>query len=262
LAQPNDLFWLIVWPVGLGFAVGLFGFFCTRFSHTCTYVGREGVARYTCNGDRDRLSLSEIFLFRDAVELRISQIRHYANGVYQNTAYTYTWTDVAKQKRFVINGSHRYEKVHPPGKQGAYFLVGFLAAKIEGYEKGNPPNTDAYHFALASELAWTLYLLNQCEAQLPLGGKITFRLKGNDAIKIAPNYLKLDVRGQVETLESRDIGDARIDQGTFVIEAADAQKGWFSSTGFYKFPYHDLGNAQLFLFLMDRLLGIQVHLSV
>jgi hypothetical protein len=104
-----------------------------------------------------------------------------------------------------------------------------------------------------------VYLLNQSEAQLTLGGKITFRLKGNDVIKIAPDYLKLDIRGQVEELSARDIGDARIDAGTFVIEAADAQKGWFSSTGVYKFPYHDLGNAQLFLFLMDKLLGIRVR---
>src|SRR5205807_398476 len=132
--------------------------------------------------------------------------RHYTNGVYQNTTYNYTWTDVAKQKRFLIQGSHRHEK-------------------------GSPPAKDPYHFALASELAWTVYLLNQSEAQLTLGGKITFRLKGNDVIKIARDYLKLDIRGRVEELSARDIGDARIDQGAFVIEAADAQKGWFSSTG-------------------------------
>jgi hypothetical protein len=234
LARPQSLFWLFIWPFGLGVLGGAIGFVCTTFSHSCTYVGREGVARYTCRGDRDRIVVSEVFLFRDAVELRIGQVRHYTNGVYQNTTYTYTWTDVAKQKRFVIQGSHRYEK-------------------------GNPPAKDPYHFALASELAWTVYLLNQSEAQLTLGGKITFRLKGNDVIKIAPDYLKLDIRGQVEELSARDIGDARIDAGTFVIEAADAQKGWFSSTGVYKFPYHDLGNAQLFLFLMDKLLGIRVR---
>jgi hypothetical protein len=233
-ARPQSLFWLIIWPFGLGAVGGAIGFVCTRFSHTCTYVGREGVARYTCRGDRDQISAREIFLFRDAVELRIGQVRHYTNGVYQNTTYTYTWTDVAKQKRFVIQGSHRHEK-------------------------GNPPAKDPYHFALASELAWTVYLLNQSEAQIALGGKITFRLKGNDQIKIARDYLKLDVRGQVEELSARDIGDARIEQGTFVIEAADAQKGWFSSSGVYKFPYHDLGNAQLFLFLMDKLLGLRVR---
>jgi hypothetical protein len=234
LARPQSLFWLVVWPFGLGAISGLIGFVCTAFSHSCTYVGRDGVARYTCRGDRDQLAKRELFLFRDADELRIAQVRHYTNGVYQNTTYTYTWTDVAKQKQFVIAGSHRNEKGHPPAK-------------------------DPYHFALASELAWTLYRLNQIDAQLTLGSKITFHLKGKDVIKIAPDYLKLDVRGAVEELSARDIGDARIDAGTVVIEAADAQKGWFSSIGVYKFPYHDLGNAQLFLFLMDKLLGIPVR---
>jgi hypothetical protein len=234
LARPEGLIWLLLWPVGLGLLGGLIGFFCTTFTHTCTYVGRDGVARFMCRGDRSRLAVQEVFLFRDAVELRISQVRHYTNGVYQQTAYTYTWTDVAKHKRHVISGSHRSEK-------------------------GNPPHKDFYHFAMRSELAWTVFLLNQSEAQLTMGGKITFRLKGDDVIRIGPNYLKLDIKGQVEELETRDIGDARIDQGTFMIEAADAKKGWFSSSGVYKFPYHDLGNAQLFLFLMDKLLGIQVR---
>ena len=71
----------------------------TGFSHTCTFVGKKGVARYKCSGNREQTS-GEVFLFEDATELRTAQTRHYTNGAYTGTNYTFTWTDVAGRTRF------------------------------------------------------------------------------------------------------------------------------------------------------------------
>ena len=39
----------------------------------------------------------------------------------------------------------------------------------------------------------------------------------------------------------------------------DAKEGWFSSHGVFKFPYGSLANAQLFLILMDKLVGVRIN---
>src|SRR5262249_41983960 len=156
--------------------------------HTCTYVGRDGIARFVCKGDRDTLSTHEVFLFRDATDLRIGQTRHYTNGVYQNTSYNYTWTDVAGVKRYVISGSHRSQA-------------------------GTPALKDPYYFATAGELAWTMSLLDHLQAQLTLGGAIPFQLKGGDHLRVAPGHLTLCLGGQTAELDAQDIAAMNINQG-------------------------------------------------
>src|SRR5262249_51451932 len=74
--------------IGIGMVI-----LCTGFKHTCPYVGKEGVARYTCKGSRDNVT-GRVFTFKDAAELRTQQTRHYTNNVYQGTNYTFTWSDL------------------------------------------------------------------------------------------------------------------------------------------------------------------------
>jgi hypothetical protein len=233
LASVRNPFWIVFWPLllgGIGLAIGLLS---TGFKHTCSYVGFNGVARFVCSSDRDRLSTEEVFLFRDATELRTSQTLHYTNGVYQNTSYRYQWSDVSGRVCYLISGSH-------------------------GSEKNTPALTDPFYFALAAEAAWTGYLWSQVQAQLTLGGTVVFGLSGNDWVRVGPGYLQFNLKGERSRCEAQDIAAARIHQGMFTIKRIDAEEGWFSSTGVYKFPYNSLANAQLFIFLLDRVAGIRL----
>src|SRR4051794_39269516 len=71
----GNLFFAVLIPLGLAVIGGLIAWYYTGFSHTCSYVGREGVARFTCSGSRDHISKEEVFEFRNATELRTRLVR-------------------------------------------------------------------------------------------------------------------------------------------------------------------------------------------
>jgi hypothetical protein len=225
---------LLLVPLALGSIGAAVCLWATGFKRTCSYVGREGVARFVCTGARDRLTTSQLFLFRDATELRTAQTRHYTNGAYQNTQYSYTWTDISGLTRYVINGSHNSEQ-------------------------GNPPLTHAYYYAVAAEFAWTRHLLGQLEAQLNLGQGVTFKLNKHEWVRVSPGQLRFSFKGQTFDCPVEEIGTARVDQGMFIIKRIDAREGWFSSEGVFKFPYNQLANAQLFLILLDIVAGVRLN---
>lgn len=225
-------FWQFFWPIvlaGVGLCIVLFS---TVFSHTCTYVGKLGVARFNMTGNRDNV-VSEVFPFADASELRTSQTRHYTNGVYQSTNYDYTWTDVTGRTRFSITGSHKSEA-------------------------GQPAATDNFHFAVASEMAWTLLLLDQVQAQIKTGGTIYFGLGGKNWVRLGEEQMILHFNQETTECHVSEISHVRIEQGMVQVRRRDAKEGWFSSTGIYKFPYGSLANAQLFIFLLEKLVGVKI----
>lgn len=229
----KNAFFQIVLPLtlgGIGLAIVLLA---TGFKHTCTYVGKDGVARFTCRGSREEIT-GDVFCFKDASELRTSQTRHYTNGVYQGTHYSFTWTDIGGRSRFAIAGQHRSEA-------------------------GTPANKDQYHFATASERAWTIYLLNQVGAQLKMSGTIFFGLGGKNWVKLGERRITLHMSGETTECDADDIAEVRIYQGMVEVRRKDAKEGWFSSSGIFKFPYGSLGNAQLFLILMDKVVEVPIN---
>jgi hypothetical protein len=231
--EPLAEFWHVFWPT-LGTIVGLLiAFAATRFSHTCTYVGRDGVARFNCAGNRNRITGAERFLFRDAAELRTGQTVRYHNGSYQGTDYTFIWTDVGGRKRYGINGTHKAVR-------------------------DLPPSTDPYHYGLASELAWTASLLAQTQRQFELAGSVPFNLKGGHSVRVSPGGLTIQLGGEPLEWPLNEIDAIMVEKGTVKIKRADAQEGWFSSKGVAKFPFEHLANARLFLHVVNRVLGIRI----
>jgi hypothetical protein len=233
LFSVKSPFWHLAWPFGLGlagFALTLAG---TGFVHTCTYVGREGVARFVCKGNRDHVTTQEIFRFRDAINLRTSTTLHYRNGVYQNTSYTHTWTDINGQTRYTITGSHNSEA-------------------------GTPPSGDDFHFARGSEIAWTMYLLEGAYRQVELGSAVLFNLSGGHWIRLGKGVIAFNLRGQPEEWQAEEVRAAEVKDGTVRILRHDAKEGWFSSQGVLKFPFNGLANAQLFFHLMEKVVGVPV----
>jgi hypothetical protein len=233
-ASPAWEFWHFFWPT-LGSVLGLaLAFWRTQFSHTCTYVGREGVARFRCKGSRNRITASELFRFRDALELRTSQTVRYYNGAYVGTDYAFTWSDVGGRTRYAISGKYNNAK-------------------------GLPVPTDPYHYGGAAEVAWTVYLLGQVSRQIELAGSIAFNLKGAQSVRLGPQSLTAQLGGEPVEWAAEDIDAVIVDKGMVKIKRTDAKEGWFSATGVIKFPYNTLANARLFLHLMNNLLGVRIN---
>lgn len=232
-AQVRSPFWAAFWPIVLTAVLALIAFLCTGFSHTVTYVGREGLARYQCTGDRDNVSTKEVFQFHDAQDLRTKTVLHYTNGVYQHTAYTYTWSDINGNARFIISGQHNSEA-------------------------GNPDSLHDFHFARQGEIAWTIYLLHQAYRQVEMNGSIQFNLTGNDWIRLSESGIKFKIGGMREEWRVKEVRTVSLQAGTVMIKHRDAQEGWFSSSGVVKFQYDQLANAQLFFHVMEKIVGIPV----
>jgi hypothetical protein len=121
-------FWQVVCPVGFGALAMTLALLATRFRHRCSYVGREGAARFACAGDPQHVTQVELFCFADAAELRTAQTNHYHNGIYAGTNHAFTWTNVAGGRCFQLTGAYQSKN-------------------------GNPPGADPFHFARAAEMA-------------------------------------------------------------------------------------------------------------
>jgi len=232
--QVHSDFWRGFWPIALG--LGCFGLVMalTGFNHTCTYVGRDGVVRFVCSGSRDNLTTQEVFRFRDAADLRTSITLRYTNGAYQNTTYAYTWTDIGGRERYAIRGSHNSEA-------------------------GTPASTDLYHYAKASEIAWTIYLFGAAYSQLELGSSVLFNLTGGQWIRLGHGVIIFGMGGEPEQWRADEVRGATIQKGVVKIMRHDAKEGWFSSSGLHKFSFDQLGNAQLFFHMLDKVVGIPVN---
>ena len=232
-ADPFDSVWYIVWSLAFAALFAGIALLCTGFKHTCSYVGRDGVARFTCTGNRDVISVAEVFRFRDAAELRPSQTRHYYNGAYTGTSYSHSWSDVGGRKRYVISGRHKNEK-------------------------GNPPSTDPYQFARAAEIQWTIYLLDETYRTIELNGTVLFNLTGGQWVRLGKGFMILSTGGDGAQWEADEISQVNVNQGVVRIKRSDAQEGWFSSQGVFKFSFDSLANAQLFFHLCEKLVGVAV----
>jgi hypothetical protein len=204
----------------------------TRFKHTCSFVAKDGVASFTCVGNADNVTVSRVFLFENATDLRTGKVSRYVNGVYQGTNYTYTWTDENGKTQFKLNGTFRSKA-------------------------GTPPAKHPYYFATSAENAWSEYLLDHLQAELEEHGSIQFNLGGRDYVRVGRGFVELNVKGQKERLDTADIGGVSIGNGIFKVRRKGAKEGWFSSDGVYQFTYSSMANATLFLLALDRLVGIR-----
>jgi hypothetical protein len=88
---------------------------------------------------------------------------------------------------------------------------------------------------------------------------VTFHVNKNDWVRVSPGHLRFSFKGETMDCPVPEIGEARVEAGQFTIKRIDAREGWFSSEGVFKFPYSQLGNAQLFLILLDKVAGVRLN---
>lgn len=228
-------------PIVLAFILGSIGallgflvsFFATRFSHRCTYVGKEGLASYSCSGSLDNVK-EQLFFFADAVELRIAQTRHYTNGAYTGTDYVFTWSDRGGREAFKIAGTHKSEQ-------------------------GDPPPNDYFRFALAAEGAWSAYLARNLDLIMGRDESLYFGLDGRDYVRVGNDFVELSLKDNTGRLSADDIDYVQIKDGMVSIWERGGKRGWFSKKGIHDFPFASLGNARFFLFAVDRILGVPIR---
>ncbi len=205
----------------------------TRFVHTCSYVGRDGIAVFQCAGARERVIRKDIFHFKDAIELRTGQTRQYYLGGYAGTDYVFLWFDERGNIAYRFMG--RYKS-----------------------ETGIPAPDDPYHFMLMAEHAWTTHLLRDIDRILADDEVLYFPLKEGDFVRLGEGLLILEQAGRRIELRADQIEKITMGDGVISVWEAGARKGWFVSEGVYQFMYHDLGNARFFTMALEKLLGFQL----
>jgi len=246
IAMPHKATSYIV--VGLGVIVwlSLIGLVMKRHAHRCTYVGRDGIARFRAWGPgRCR---QQILLFGEACSLYTSVLDHYKGFVvYTHTTYEYEWLDQSGRLMFRIGGQH--------SDRG-----------------GMPPSTNGYHFAQAAEDAWTAYLLPEARRDLDSGEMVYFGLRtrgcwvglGDAAITFcsyepqtweAENLGPVHVKGDVVYFQ--DASGAALG---FDSAIEDKWSGWdpIGSDRQGAFKISSLANSRLFFLLVAEKLGLNV----
>ena len=221
------------WGLGCAALSALIAWVATGFRHRCSYVARNGVAVFRCTGDRRNVTKT-VFVFERATDLRASQTRHYTNGVYTGTNYSFAWTDRGGRNVHSFTGSYNSQD-------------------------GTPGVESPFHLAASAEIAWSMHLLDRAQAELEKSGAIQFNLGGSDYIRVGDGFLELCKGREIERLEQSNFGAIDIAQGVFTLRRKDARDGFLGigRSGVWTFPYSTMANAKVFLLALDKLLGIK-----
>ena len=214
----------------VGLVIAVVAMVVSRFKHTCTYVGTAGMSRHTLRGDLESDTEDEVFRFDDATDLTTSQTRHYTNGVYTGTQYSFQWKDHNGTSVFRLKGSYRSKE-------------------------GNPKTKDPFHFAQSGEFAWSNYLLDILQEELEEHGSVEFKVNKKDCVRIGPGFLEFEFKGNTQRVESEHIKTLQVAGGSFQIATHDA--GWFGRKGKFRFDYGSMANARVFLMALETLAGFQ-----
>jgi hypothetical protein len=212
----------------LGAIVLVLGILKPGIRTVCTYIGPDGIARFSMKG-RGGVPKSEMLPFEQAAELQSSQTRRYIHGAYVGTNYLYTWTDPDGRRLFRCKGSHRARKNKLPKPH------------------------DAWHFANSAELAWSRHYLARAQQWLETEGSIPFRLDKKRWLRVGPGFMEFHFGGEPVRVTKEEIATVSLASGQFSFKNKDAK--WYSRDGKYSFRYGTMANARVFLMALDKLMG-------
>jgi hypothetical protein len=218
---------LIALIVGLGAGLSvLWVMVWASLAPTCSYVGTQGIAKFTLSKDK---VVPEMFEFAKAAELRTETTRKYKNNIYQYTTYDYTWSGAEGKETYKLSGLYYNEQ-------------------------GVPPDKNEYTLALAAEKAWSALALERANRDIEIGGRVTFNAVNGDALTLGDGYVEIARRGEQVRLAREDMPKLSVDNGVVTVSSKNTSYNFFGAKGAYKFNYNDIGNAKLFLLLFDTLI--------
>ncbi len=224
----RDTYQILGWVFGM-MAVGVV-LLITRFKVVCSFVGEQGVAKFTLKGNREAKPKASLLLFAQAEELRAKQTRHYVNGVYTGTNYDFIWTGPGGQRLWRLQGNYRQRK--------------------KGLRAGEP-----FRLVQAAEFAWSLYYLERADKALKSEGSIPFRVDKQRVVRVGPGFIEFQFGGEPVRLTREDIASVNLGGGTFQFKHKDAK--WYSRSGKYSFQYANMANGRVFLLALEKLMGYQ-----
>ena len=235
--SPKDLIFYILTSVFLGLGL-LIGAVMTSFSHTCTYVGENGVAKYFLKKNRYNQPTGELFEFGNANAMYVETTRNFTNGAYTGTTYNYRWVDQYGKNLYRLNGSY-------------------------SNKNGEPKNlADPYYFAKAAANSWNHYKLVRYIDLINQGRTVIFNIK-KMTFEMGLNMMNVYESGNKLTWNINDINSIQVEKGWVTIFNSNYQEiGWFSKLfgkGKITFMYSEMPNANLFLLLFEILYKKPIH---
>jgi hypothetical protein len=226
--RPNDRFVLNVIAAITAIVLAAATWFMTRFKRRCSYVGQDGVALFELRGSRESQPTLQLLRFADAAGLKAAQTRHFYNGVYTGTTYDFRWTDAVGNRIFKLAG--KYNGKDKPPKKG-----------------------DPFHFAFASDVAWSTHYLARAQAQLEAEGSIAFPVDSKRVVRVGPGFMEFHFGGEPVRITPDEIAKVNLGGGQFSFKHKDAK--WYSSAGKFSFAYGQMANGKVFLLALEKLMG-------
>jgi len=196
---------------------------------SCSYVGANGIVRYTLKGCPEDGATPEVLLFDKAEDLLTRETRMHVNGVYQGTNYQYDWRNSAGDSLLAVKGLYKEN-----------------SEKFKSY--------DRYFFLLSAEQQWCEHRFDRLEAEFKQTGHVDFPVDAKRAIRIGPGYIEFLWPDGDHRVAVEDFGDISLAEGVFRFKHHDAT--WLGRSGKFNFQYGALPNAKLFLVALEQLAGI------
>ncbi len=129
-----------------------------------SYVGQLGVqehVKYHLLGPK-----TTVMRFADCHALQVARTRHYYNGAYTGTRYSYVWWSYESKRAFAIEGQYNDTIARVPGEQ--------------------------VNFAFAAEVAWTSYKIAEIDKTIASQGMARFSV-GADYVGVGKGFLEIGV---------------------------------------------------------------------
>ncbi len=196
---------------------------------TCTYVGTNGT--YQINYGKPS---GKLFTFDTAEAIFTARTEQFYNGVYNGTNYNYSWVNNNRKRVHTIAGQYRQKQGTP--------------------KKLNDP----FYFCDAASYSWNNYKYTQLLSQLKSGEVISFNT-GATVVNMGLETFSIVHKKKQLDWDVSDIEDVQVQQGFVnIYNSKHTNMGFFAKMfgqGKVSFAYASMPNAQIFLMLMDILLG-------
>jgi len=193
-----------------------------------SYIGQQGLQEYVkYHLTGPKLS---VVRFADCMQLQVARTRHFYNGAYTGTSYSYVWWSHQAKQAFSITGQYNDMQPRVPGEHVS--------------------------FAFAAENAWTQYKIAEVDRQIAATGMARFNV-GADYVGIGKGFLEIGWRGQVVRLPRPEIQSLQFETGWLVIKRTGAKEGWFSSDGVFRFPVSGMADFQVFMIVLEEQTGFR-----
>ena len=233
-------------PLGIIFALvgAIPGYLYFAPANATTFVGTHGAARFLWGGKNRPVKSAQIVPFAQVNASNVRMTRHYYNGIYTGTDYTFVWgqKDIAATSKIqnLLTVSGRFYRAKGPRK-----------------------NDEIYHFGSAVEQAYTAYRMVQLKEILAQGGSEPFQVGASGQLVLSAAGLQVALGGKQEFIPRENIVGLDIDNGIITITRAGYKKGvlGIGSEGVFKVGYAQIASPRLFLSLLAYVVNLQVPIE-